>query len=447
MPSRLLLRWGFGVVALVFSASLFVEARQPSFSEIETKIRELRREFKNNLFDGKTAADPKNPKHVMMLDLQAQWLVWRFVDAPFQPGGEKDTKFNAQIGDVDRDIKSLTGKREDTVEASRIFTNSYVTHARATLASPKRTAVNALNLMRATVLVAKLGQGELADLLLDVLQDEMAKDKSTEAEVRANAAKAPNDGLKYYALKALQELLSQEPLPPLKEPILNKEREEKVCKALTAYINTNVTYKDGTPPQLIDGRRVLRREAIKALGLVGHPTLPDKKNGAAVTLLRVLTRSGMSPEPGIEERMEAAIGLARMRLNADPDYNADYALSQVALFLDDFISFCNKAGPDGNTELQRPVRIYAAHLDDALAAIKKQLDDPVIGLKFPAPQRDYLNKAIPAIQIELRGIEKEGRRDGNALPRFRDANKPASDMLIKGVPESKMTPKKAEAMP
>ena len=71
----------------------------------------------------------------------------------------------------------------------------------------------------------------------------------------------------------------------------------------------NKDFPPGTPPAQIDGFRLVRREAIAALAQGRFPTLADKSRPAWV-LLKIVADDGITAEPRLDERVEAAIGVA-----------------------------------------------------------------------------------------------------------------------------------------
>ncbi len=288
------------------------------------------------------------------------------------------------IDQVGIDLKEFGGYKALNQPAAKLYTRYFCVNAKSILmGDPARVPtppVAAINLTRALANLGVLAQGELGETLVEIIDADLEKDKIPEAERLKNPDKLPNDGVKYYALQGLQKLLSQPPQPPLMDPILTPAQEAKIVKVLVKLIRTGQVFKDGTSQQEIDGFRVRRREAIKALAMVGRPSLTDKKDGAAMTLLRIvacdksITPEPKTPEPNLDERLEAAVGLARMQFEKEKDYNPDYALQHIALFLDEFITFCNT----DNATYQRPVKIYAARLIEALELIRTQLADPTV---------------------------------------------------------------------
>ncbi len=427
-----------------FVGSSSVVRAQRGLEELERELRTKHRAVLAELLRGTVAADDAKPEHKDALNAQTEYLARRFVDPIFQstpPGSTERSKTMAYLIDHARiDVDELNRFKANNQAAAKLYTHYFCVHAKAVLLTdPKRTPVSSLNLMRALANLAVLGQGELGDVLVDVIEEDLKKDQLPEAERLKSTENLPNDGVKYYALRGLQDLLAQ-PAKPSGDPFLTKEQEVKVAKLLIKIITTVQKFKDGTTQQEIDGYRVRRREAIKALAYLMKPAVPDKKDGAALTLLRVVARDkSLAPEPTIEERLEAAVGLARMKLEQDKDYNSDYALYHIGLFLDEFVTFCNTE----NATYQRPIRIYSARLLEALLTIKPQLDDPTI--RRTDAEKKYTLDAIDQCGLVLTRLEKlpaMGKLDKNGykLDAWFADNKVPNTQLFKGVAGTDVAP-------
>src|SRR6185312_14029984 len=87
---------------------------------------------------------------------------------------------------------------------------------------------------------------------------------------------------------------------------------------------------------------LLRREAIRALAQIHMPAVSDKVR-PALTLARFAgADGGIQPPPRIDERMEAALGLARMQAAQDKQYQIDYAAGQIGRCLGAFAQKANE---------------------------------------------------------------------------------------------------------
>src|SRR5262249_41520165 len=119
----------------------------------------------------------------------------------------------------------------------------------------------------------------------------------------------------------------------------------------------------------VEGYRSLRREAIKALALTRHPAVVNPQDKAlqsrtAVVLLRVLMKDGFAPEPRLDERAEAAIGVGYLQGKLYESYQPDYAAHYVGWFL---VDLANQYQEEKQDQKRRfPYRHLAARLSEAL---------------------------------------------------------------------------------
>src|SRR5439155_24946604 len=97
---------------------------------------------------------------------------------------------------------------------------------------------------------------------------------------------------------------------------VGKEREVRCLAIVGETINRKVDISDDLPRDEREGMRVVTREAVRALALNRRVAITDDKGAVvdspALTLLRVARADGLVPEPRIDSRVEAAIGVAHM---------------------------------------------------------------------------------------------------------------------------------------
>jgi hypothetical protein len=438
------------VFTLATTGSAVVRSQEKGLEALKSDLDGKYRTILKDLLRGDVEADPKNPEHVAAISTETEYLARRFVDPlflntpPNPPDRDREKTLTYLIGRVDIDLNEMARSKKNIQPVASLYTHYFGLHAKAVIQGrAKAIPVAALNLARALANVSVLGQGELSEALVDLIEADLKKDALPEAERLRTPENLPNDGVKYYALRGLQRLLEQTPKPPA-DSILTKEQEAKVVKLMTKLITTSQAFKDGTPQQEIDGFRVRRREAIKVLALTPNPTVPDKKDGTAMTLLRVVARdSKLEPVPSMDERVEAAIGLARMKLEQAKDYDADYAAYHIGLFLDELVTYCNS--PEGNPTYQRPVRVWASRLIEALESMRTQLDDPEI--KRTAAEKQFVTDALKQYYGEvLTRLEKAA--DGRISPTTYKLNswlaaaKPPNMTLFKGAADTAVEPPK-----
>ena len=447
MPRRCrTVRWLLIPFAFFVSGSSFVHA-QKGLEELERELRTKHRAILVDLLRGNVEANPNTPGHVEAISAETEYLTRRFIDPIFTyapPGAPRTKTMTYLIEQVEIDVRQITRSKNDVRAVAKMYTHYFCQHARKVILSDdRRTPLSSMCLTAALVELASLGQGELGETLAELIEEDLRKDMLTEAERLRDPDKIPNDGMKYYALRGLQTLLAQPPMPAM-VPILSKEQELKVVRVLLRLINTTRTFQEGTTTQEIDGFRVRRREAIKALAFVTTPGVPEKMDGAALTLLRVVARdSKLTPVPSIDERLEAAVGLARMKFDRDADYHPDYAAYHIGLFLNEFVTYCNT----DNQKYQRPVRVYASRLFEALDSIKIQANDPAN--KQTAEEKKFALSMVELCQPVLEKLERapDGRVNPNdvgldKLKTWVASTRPPNALLFKGVAESTVLPPK-----
>jgi hypothetical protein len=167
------------------------------------------------------------------------------------------------------------------------------------------------------------------------------------------------DGARYWAFRGLRGLYEKNPKAP------TGERREKTVEALVQFIEQPSKVGTNAPLEELDGIRVVRREAVRALGATRDPGVGNKKGAeAAWVLVRILRGDkNVTPEPRLDEQVEAAVALGNLR--ADPkrdDYQAGYAVANVGHFLMDFFARYN-ARKDNR---EHPWKIYAARMEEAM---------------------------------------------------------------------------------
>src|SRR5262249_54247092 len=151
----------------------------------------------------------------------------------------------------------------------------------------------------------------------------------------------------------------------------------KATEALAEYINRKMTIVDTTRREDVDGFRYIRREAVRALATFRNPGSAANGQGG-MALLRIMAKDGPNPLPRMDERIDAAVGLARLKSALDRQYNPDYAIAQIGLFLDEF----NRDYTESR-RLQKDARFYpllpwrgmALQLYDAVSQMRTDSGD------------------------------------------------------------------------
>jgi len=408
-----------GGLALLLSVGL-ARAQDPasiSIAELETEGRK-HRDIWQKLYKAEVAANASDKSHMEAIDFQARYDTYRFAHQRFHKVGGSDPRetIDRLYKDFDGDVDAIIRSKNKVL--AQLFTQKTIEHGKKVLESPNSVPLVQINIARVFARLAGLGQPELADALVGILKD------------APKVGDKENDGVKYWALRGLRDLLARGPNPA---QLLTPDREDKVAAALVAFIQRKVTITSITPKDEEEGLRVLRREAVRALAQIHTPGKAGKDRPALV-LLRVMANEGFKPEPRFDERMEAAIGLARMRPDKDKDYQPAYAAQQIALFLKDFAEEYSRT--NGSKELKeerRPTRVLAAQLLDALEALKTETKD------------DYVKTIFDTGKLGNRLLERivaEQTADPSPLVAEVEKNPPKDLLLFKNMPDSTVTPPK-----
>lgn len=192
--------------------------------------------------------------------------------------------------------------------------------------------------------MAKLRQDKVSAFLIELIED-----------------KKTHDAVRLHAIKALKEAMpvriQQEVLPLGFEDYKDKDQNDRRkhdarnVDALAKYIERPIKVDNLTQDDVAT-LRFLRREAIVALASAGAPAVtatPNKQaprpldGPVAPTLMLVISKaSSISPPPGLQEKVEAALGLCGMEHPFMPEYNSDLAVYFVGLTLIEFSKDYNK---------------------------------------------------------------------------------------------------------
>lgn len=267
------------------------------------------------------------------------------------------------------------------------------------------------------------GQMEIATGLTSLANDITAK---------AFAGNPRDDGAALYAMRGVKEMYrSLATTLPLRTdrdkkagPVsLPQDVEEKNLELLASFVLSPPAYLSGALPDEIQGYKLLRREAIRALAANGKTKLG--KTSPALTLAKVLTRPRNQANPAdsfrLDEQVDAAIGLAQIRL--EKDFNSDLAASLVGQFLTEYLAQYGDRANAGEMKAF-PFAYHAARLNTALSDWSAA---PVPGVKLMAQKA----------RACLSAMEK---RDGTA--QFQEAELIQTlrkdDQLIKGDAASKI---------
>jgi hypothetical protein len=425
-PRFRLLGWLVVMAAAGMATAEVGKARSQGLTEGWNKLYEASRkglsrysEFRN----GRAKVDPENKADVEVIDLVAKVHTY----GPALQHLEEDKqrgKLNKAFQDFARDVDSITkSKDRESLQAfTEVFREKIRLRALDVIKSGDGVVRPIHKIYNAHVLakVAELGQGALSETLIELLKD-----------------KKQNDAVRYWALRGLTTLLAQ--VQPMQmPPVMTKEQVDKCGTALVEFLESRKGPSKNAPQEEIDGFCVLRREAVRALALVHVPKINDKVRPALV-LARVAGSDGrMQPPPRVDERLEAAIGLARMQTAQDKRYQADYAAGQIAKAIGAVAEQFNKEVELKEALRTRPWRADAGRMKDALEVLKANNGQNA----FVAQVVDRGTKLVQDI-IRGRAVKAE-----DVTWFISEQSDPPSKELFQGVSDSIVKPgTEAEAAP
>jgi hypothetical protein len=404
--------WAVCIGAAMTLPQIQAQTLEDGWTPLNNKSLQARGRL-TNLFKGseKFAGDKSQ---IELVDLLAKRYAYGIL---LNPDMTNPVQLRREMNEFDSYISSLQKDREMLQPLSDVFRDKVRLRAKEMLDLDNRTAhpIHKIHAARLLAKVAVLGQGQLAETLLAVLKD--AKQ---------------NDGVRYYLLRGLSTLLAQVQ-PGTTKPVLTNDEQKKSAEALVEFLEQRKGPSPKAPPDEIDGFRMLRREAIRALAQIHTPTISDKIRPALVLARFAGNDERIQPPPRIDERIEAAMGLARMQTAKDKLYQSDYAAGQIAKCLGAFGQMAKgeRADYEKNERMMtRPWRIDATMLKEALAVLKTE-----------GGKNEYVARMVERSD-QLLGYVINGKTlDANDLTWFNSPESdPPSKELFQGATDSVVKP-------
>lgn len=368
----------FGWLALLAMGSTLIAALGPTraqnlnegWNKLEAKFRPVSSRARN-LVKGAETVDPRDNSQVEALDLLAKTYTYgvylRKLDTQTE-GIKKD------FGEFERDLSSVLNpkNREAMQSLAQVLSNRIGVHALEVIQLDGALPIHKIHNARVLARTAELGQAPLADTLVKVLSDSQQ-----------------NDGVHYYMLKGLTALLPQ----------MQPPQQAKAAEALVQFLEQKKGPSAKAPIEEVDGFRFLRREAIRALAKINTPAFNDKVRPALVLARFAGNDEHIQPLPRIDERVEAAIGLARMKAGPkDKQYQADYAAGQIAKCLGAMALLAKGEKANRATRIY-PWAILGTQLKDALETLKMNSGNNKYVAKITTDGSKLLDKVIKGSQI------------------------------------------------
>lgn len=387
---------------------------QPIPLEDVLKERSASAEIFNKTLRGEVVFDAKNPAHMKAVDVYARFFVYRVTRPEIQsePG-----KMDSIFKEFESVLKQLRTKADNPFNTS--FLAKILEKTKEVLPNTSISArINAVRMQA-------MCPAEIANC--DLPGQKILPDQFMESFIEV-LQKSPDDGMKLYALKGVRDTYKViRPMAVVKKAsnrvTLNPALEVKVAETLAQLIETPMVYPAGTAPEIVEGYRVLRREALKALAQSRAP-ISGQKGKTAFILAKFANGSDIKPEPRLDERAEAAIGLLNLRTQ-DPDpseYNMEAALYQFSSFLVDFFQRFNSRN-DSDAEKLFPWKFYAARITDSIDELNKEVKNV-----------PYVVEMVQKIGLGLSDMEKLDKAAVPQLATFVQSKQPASLLIYKKIP-------------
>lgn len=431
---RRLLVGGLAVVA-AWALTIDVAAQdklQPKEGEeavlgggVQDNLQGAERSRWTNLQVGKAAVgdDPQVYKEVIAK--AARWYAYRLTMPRFHGLGEDVEKGKPAIAlSMNNLIQEVSGPlllstfrsrrpgqpNANQLEYLKLFTRDLTKCLRDVLSRNSKPIVR-VNAARMLALIAETEQEEVADTLIAILRNPRE-----------------SDGVKFWALRGLRNLFAGgKPDEPL---FKDAKREARTILALQEYLARKPAEMPADPMEQ-EALRYVRREAIRALALSRHATVPASKDAAGRTawwLAKMARKDGFTPTPNLAEQMEAAIGLCQMKPNKD--LQSDYLAYQVGNVVVDFLNHFNRAKL-GASETNLAWKLYATRLGIALEELKNQARNA------PGKTPAYVDQVVEQIRGALKPLDaKDPNPDATVLDQWLRKHPPASTTVYKSVADS-----------
>ena len=422
-PVRLVL-----LVLAAFGLIGSASGQRPEDGEIafESKIRKTQT-IRNQFRKGEIVANPKDKEHVEAVEDNARAIVyplyWKTINKP-------------EIGKVNLVVEEFAGKlveynrfRPNTNSFIQMTCKDVIDRSVEIVKHPQSKPIAGINAARMlAIIVQRRAPGGVVvaeKLWVDETRPRLADGNAehlAEACLSLLAEPKLTDGHRYYFYRCLSSLLSLPQSPPLLKP----ETVDKILQKATEQVEKKAVFPKATPRQEVEGYKMLRQQAVVVLA-AGRKPVADKVRPILILVRVAAADADLVPAPRLAERVEAAIGLARMGSASAklPDIQMDYAASALVAAV---IEFGKQANPNINapatTRLQ-PWKVEAARLNEAL-------DELNLSVKTP-----YVQDAIRECQGKVLSSIEAGRiGDVGQLADWATTNPPPAKSLFKSDPAS-----------
>src|SRR5579875_1331067 len=245
--------WAIGMLA-VPGGQVFAQTLNEGWNVLEGKYKGGPQGLVLGFLKG-SRVDPNDKNHLEAIDLLAKIYTYGVYLRKLETKPNEIAKdFDAFSNYVDRDI--LKARDPQAMRTFvEIFRDRVRVHALEVIQFKNASPIHKIHNARILAKIAHLGQKELADTLITVLKDSQQ-----------------NDAVHYYMLNGLAVLIPQ----------LQPPQQASCAVALVEFLEQKKGPGQNATPEEIDGFRLFRREAIRALAKVRIPSVDDKIRPALV---------------------------------------------------------------------------------------------------------------------------------------------------------------------
>jgi hypothetical protein len=320
-----------------------------------------------------------------VFDRAARFFVYRLTDPKHQfppPGASSKQNMYELIQEFFQflpDLKKLSSdptKADNQRKYIKEFSTRIGGYVLKLLDSPDMIArVNGVILLSR---LGESGQEELADTMCKIIED-----------------KNQGDAVKLYALRGLRNVFDN-PLEDAFKGDAGEERQLHCLRTLIDFLNRKPAA--GATEEEQAGFQYVRREAVRALGAARVPVIEKRRvkvSIPALSLLRVAAAAGLEPPPSLTERVEAAVGLCRLRTKNANRYQPAVAAYYIGRVVVDVATQYDK---DRGNPPTLDYKHYASTLDEALVELKSLAGGKV----------KYVDDMIARARPVLKGILTDG---------------------------------------
>jgi hypothetical protein len=347
------------VSALAWVQTAAAQKLEDGLEALNRRAYQLRDQI-SLLLRGEIVFDPKLADHNEAIAVEAKSLTYPFILEPREDLEKAPGKIDKLFRSLDTDLNYMARSKDKTEEVGKVFRNDIRLCALEVLNHKNARPIIKLNATRILARLAEYGQAELADDLVAVLRDPKE-----------------NDGARYWALRGMRDLLVASSAGEL--PTLDKPRILKVAVAIMEFLAEKPPIIDATPADEIEGYRLLRREAIRTLSQVRLPMVNEKLRPAVVLAQFAGNDERIFPLPRFDERLEAAMGLLRLRPAKDaPGFQPDYTAEQLAHLISYFGTQANARREKKDYTRLRAWKVDAARMVAPVIAFRSEVKDPAV---------------------------------------------------------------------